>query len=60
MTKKLMGGLTAGLKKADEALQSGAKIGIFDLMKVLSDPDINRAMAFGINLLKGVGEGLKD
>ncbi|MED1949540.1 DUF1641 domain-containing protein [Brevibacillus centrosporus] len=60
MTKKLMGGLTAGLKKADEALQSGAKIGIFDLMKVLSDPDINRAMAFGINLLKGLGEGLKD
>ncbi|MGV3136411.1 DUF1641 domain-containing protein [Brevibacillus agri] len=24
------------------------------------DPDINRAMGFGINLLKGVGEGLKD
>ncbi|KQL49768.1 hypothetical protein AN963_08655 [Brevibacillus choshinensis] len=60
MTKKLMGGVTKGLQRADEALRSGKKVGIFDLMKALRDPDINRAMGFGINLLKGVGEGLKD
>ncbi|MED3498212.1 DUF1641 domain-containing protein [Brevibacillus agri] len=60
MTKKLMAGVTKGLQRADEALQSGAKVGVFDLIKALRDPDINRAMGFGINLLKGVGEGLKD
>ncbi|MDR7316461.1 DUF1641 domain-containing protein [Brevibacillus nitrificans] len=60
MTKKLMGGVTKGLQQADEALRSGKKVGIFDLMKALRDPDINRAIGFGINLLKGVGKGLKD
>lgn len=60
MTKKLMGGVAQGLQRADEALRSGKKVGIVDLMKALRDPDINRAMGFGINLLKGVGEGLKD
>ncbi|MDH6348924.1 MULTISPECIES: DUF1641 domain-containing protein [Brevibacillus] len=60
MTKKLMSGVTKGLQRADEALQSGTKVGIFDLMKALRDPDINRAMGFGINLLKGIGEGLKE
>lgn len=60
MTKKLMGGVTKGLQRADDALRSGKKVGVFDLMKALRDPDINRAMGFGINLLKGLGEGLKE
>ncbi|MGG4442760.1 DUF1641 domain-containing protein [Brevibacillus fortis] len=60
MTKKLMSGVTKGLQRADDALRSGEKVGIFDLMKALRDPDINRAMGFGINLLKGLGEGLKE
>lgn len=60
MTKKLMSGITQGLQRADEALRSGKKVGIFDLMKALRDPDIHRAMSFGMSLLKGVGEGLKE
>ncbi|MFP3380752.1 DUF1641 domain-containing protein, partial [Bacillus sp. SIMBA_069] len=60
MTQKLMKGVSKGLQKADEGLHSGQKVGIMDLMKALSDPDINRAIGFGINLLKGVGEGLKE
>ena len=60
MTQKLMKGVSKGLQKADEGLRSGQKVGIMDLMKALSDPDINRAIGFGINLLKGVGEGLKE
>ncbi|UED72298.1 DUF1641 domain-containing protein [Brevibacillus sp. DP1.3A] len=60
MTKKLMGGVTKGLQRADDALRSGKKAGVFDLMKALRDPDINRAMGFGINLLKGLGAGLKE
>lgn len=58
-TKKLLSSLSAGLKKAEEGLESGKKLGIFDLMKALKDPDINRALGFGFNLLKGLGEGLK-
>ncbi|WP_019119565.1 DUF1641 domain-containing protein [Brevibacillus massiliensis] len=60
MTKKLMSGLAKGLQKAEEGSRTEAAIGIFDLIKALRDPDVNRAIAFGINLLKGVGEGLKD
>lgn len=60
MTKKLMNGVAKGLEKADQGLQSNSKVGILDLLKVLNDPDINRAIGFGLNLLKGVGEGLKD
>ncbi|MFS0553760.1 DUF1641 domain-containing protein [Brevibacillus sp. 179-C9.3 HS] len=60
MTKKLMGGVTKGLLRADDALRSGEKVGILDVMRALRDPDINRAMGFGINLLKGLGEGLKE
>ncbi|WP_400163674.1 DUF1641 domain-containing protein [Brevibacillus sp. TJ4] len=59
MTKKLMASLSNGLQKAEEGLQRNEKIGLLDLMKVLNDPDINRALGFGINLLKGMGEGLK-
>ncbi|MCH6264388.1 MULTISPECIES: DUF1641 domain-containing protein [Neobacillus] len=60
MTQKLMNGVAKGLEKADQGLQSNSKVGILDLLKVLNDPDINRAIGFGLNLLKGVGEGLKD
>lgn len=60
MTKKLMGSVAKGLEKAEQGLQSNSKVGILDLLKVLNDPDINRAIGFGFNLLKGVGEGLKE
>ena len=59
MTKKLVASLGNGLKKAEEALQKEEKVGLLDLYKALNDPDINRAIGFGINLLKGLGEGLK-
>ncbi|WP_102346021.1 DUF1641 domain-containing protein [Bacillus sp. Marseille-P3661] len=60
MTKKLMGSVSKGLEKAEQGLQSDSKIGVLDLMKALKDPDLNRAIGFGLNLLKGVGEGLKE
>lgn len=59
-TQKLMKGVSKGLQKAEQGLQSDEKVGILDLVKVLKDPDINRAIGFGLNLLKGVGEGLKE
>ncbi|WP_338448444.1 DUF1641 domain-containing protein [Niallia oryzisoli] len=60
MTKKLMGSVKKGLEKAEQGLKSNSKVGILGLMKALKDPDLNRAIGFGLNLLKGVGEGLKE
>lgn len=59
-TSKLAKSLTAGLKKAEQGLKEDSNIGLFDLMKALKDPDINRVLGFGFNLLKGMGEGLKE
>ncbi|MBP0725739.1 DUF1641 domain-containing protein [Bacillus sp. RG28] len=59
-TKKLMGGLSKGLQKAEEGFQSNKKVGVFELVKLIRDPDVNRVIKFSLNLLKGLGEGLKD
>ena len=59
-TEKLVKSLSIGIKKAEVGLTSGEKVGVFDLLKVLKDPDINRTLVFGLNLLKGMGEGLKE
>lgn len=58
VTKKLLSSVAAGMNEAEEHLQSNKKIGTFDLLKVMHDPDINRAMGFGIHFLKGLGKGL--
>ncbi|MCY9667328.1 DUF1641 domain-containing protein [Paenibacillus alginolyticus] len=60
LTTKLVGSLTLGLDEGSKHLQSNKKIGTFDLLKVLNDPDINRAIGFGIHFMKGLGKGLKD
>ena len=60
MTKKLMGGLNTGLEDANNAIASDEKVTIFSLMKVIKDPDVNRALNFGIHFLKGLGKGLKE
>ena len=59
-TKKLMGGLSKGLQKAEEGFQSNKKVGVFELVKLIRDPDVNRVIKFSLNLLKGLGEGLKE
>lgn len=46
-------------KKAGESARDEDIIGIFGLMKALKDPDVNRALRYGISFLKGMGEGLK-
>jgi uncharacterized protein YjgD (DUF1641 family) len=60
LTKKLVSSVTLGLDEGSKHLQGNNKIGIFDLLKVLKDPDINRAVGFGIHFMKGLGKGLKD
>lgn len=56
--RKMAGSVTTGLHKAQEKSQTEDKIGLLDLVKALKDPDINRAVRFGLNFLKGMGQSL--
>lgn len=60
VTQKLVGGLSKGLQKAEEGFRVNKKVSVFDLVKLMRDPDVNRVIRFSIDLLKGLGEGLKD
>ncbi|PIC68677.1 hypothetical protein CSV71_00565 [Sporosarcina sp. P21c] len=48
-----------GLSEAEQANEEGQKTGVLQLMKAINDPDINRALTFGMNFLKGMGKGLE-
>ncbi|MEX3744800.1 MULTISPECIES: DUF1641 domain-containing protein [Lysinibacillus] len=58
-TTKLMESLNSGLDEANKAVEADEKVSTFKLLKMLKDPDVNRAMNFGIHFLKGLGKGLK-
>lgn len=57
-TGKLASSVVNGLKEAEAQNQNGKKIGIFQMLKAVRDPDINRTIKFGLNFLKGMGKGL--
>lgn len=57
-TGRLASSAVRGLKEAEEQNQNGKKIGVFQLLKALRDPDINRTIKFGLNFLKGMGKEL--
>ena len=59
MTKKLVSSLSTGLEKAQEGMDNNEQTGVLKMMKAMKDPDINRALTFGLNLLKGLGKGLQ-
>ncbi|WP_239255069.1 DUF1641 domain-containing protein [Listeria ilorinensis] len=46
-------------KQAKESAKEEEILGLFGLMKALKDPDVNRALRYGITFLKGMGENLK-
>ncbi|MFT9817517.1 DUF1641 domain-containing protein [Lysinibacillus sp. NPDC056185] len=58
-TTKLVEGLNTGLDEANKAVESDEKVSAFKLFKMLKDPDVNRAVNFGVHFLKGLGKGLK-
>ncbi|MGG0654983.1 DUF1641 domain-containing protein [Rummeliibacillus pycnus] len=58
-TTKLVESLNTGLDEANKAVESDEKVSVFKLVKLLKDPDINRALNFGIHFLKGLGKGLE-
>ncbi|MCM3180279.1 DUF1641 domain-containing protein [Cytobacillus horneckiae] len=59
-TTKLIKSAMSGIDEGKSFLESEHKIGVMNLVKVLNDPDINRAIGFGIHFLRGMGKGLKE
>jgi uncharacterized protein YjgD (DUF1641 family) len=56
--KQLMTGVKKGLEEGAINLDSGKDINAFQLMKLLKDPDINRALNFLLHFFKGMGKSL--
>src|SRR4051812_41199209 len=56
LTTKLVNSAMNGMNEANNYLQTDHEIRFFDLLKSLKDPDINRALGFGIHFLKGMGK----
>lgn len=59
-TNKLINSALKGLESGNEFVEEEQKVKLFDLMRMLNDPDINRAIGFGIHFLKGMGEQLSE
>ncbi|MGE6718783.1 DUF1641 domain-containing protein [Peribacillus frigoritolerans] len=57
---KLLNSALAGIDEGNKFLQADKRIGVLELMKTLNDPDINRAIGFGVHFLKGMGKELKE
>lgn len=51
-TAKLLESVMAGTEQAQSFLKEDKKVGILDLLKAMNDPDINRAVGFGLQFLK--------
>jgi uncharacterized protein YjgD (DUF1641 family) len=60
MTSKVTNSLKTGLEEGNKHLETNSKLSMLDLLKALQDPDINRAVGFGLHFLKGMGKGLKE
>lgn len=57
---KLAESMKSGLQEAQLSSGNSQQIGLFDLMKSLKDPDINRAINYGLHFLKGMGKSLDE
>jgi uncharacterized protein YjgD (DUF1641 family) len=61
LTSKLLESTASGVAEAyKHAKETEKKVGIFDLLKALNDPDINRAIRFFLSALKEIGKRLND
>ncbi|MBS2969187.1 DUF1641 domain-containing protein [Metabacillus sp. KIGAM252] len=59
-TSKLLNSAVAGMDAGSKYLKSEKKVTVMDLLKTLNDPDINRAIGFGLHFLRGMGKDLKE
>jgi uncharacterized protein YjgD (DUF1641 family) len=61
LTAKLLESTASGIAEAyKQTKEPDKKIGIFDLLKSLNDPDINRAIRFALSALKEIGKRLNE
>ncbi|MBC6308784.1 DUF1641 domain-containing protein [Listeria sp. FSL L7-1582] len=58
-TEKMLAGLANAQAKANESLKEDTTLGLFGLARAMKDPDVNRALRYGLAFLKGVGQELK-
>jgi uncharacterized protein YjgD (DUF1641 family) len=55
-------GVKSGLEnvgKSPDASEKRKPLGMFALMKQLKDPDVNAAISFGLDFMKGVGHAIR-
>ncbi|MED4877638.1 DUF1641 domain-containing protein [Anoxybacillus geothermalis] len=58
-TAKLLEHIAEGAMEAyEQTAVETKKIGLFDLLKALNDPDVNRAIRFFLSVLKAIGQRL--
>ncbi|MGN7474059.1 DUF1641 domain-containing protein [Bacillus velezensis] len=57
---RLLESAMAGTDQAQRFLKEDRKVSMFELMKAVGDPDINRALGFGLQFLKGMGKELRE
>ncbi|MBL5769420.1 DUF1641 domain-containing protein, partial [Heyndrickxia sporothermodurans] len=55
---KITNGIKKGVESSMESLNAGKELNTFQLMKLMKDPDINRAITFLLAFLKGMGKSL--
>lgn len=60
VTEKLAASVERGLNEAELYGGNNRAISVFELMKSLKDPDINRSIKYGLHFLKGMGKGLDE
>jgi uncharacterized protein YjgD (DUF1641 family) len=53
----MLTGVSGGVKEAAKA-QADSSFGVYDALKALKDPDVSRAVSFGLSFLKGMGQAI--
>jgi len=59
-TKKILHSVANGVEEAKQSMEESKKAGFLDILALLKDPDVFRAIKFGLSFLKGMGRGLKE
>lgn len=55
---KITNGIKKGLESSMASLNNGKELNTFQLMKLMKDPEINRAITFLLAFFKGMGKSL--
>jgi uncharacterized protein YjgD (DUF1641 family) len=62
MDARGLSGLLHGVAEGTKLAGTGERVtvnGVFDMMKLMHDPDVSAGFAFAFTLLKGIGQGVR-